>query len=117
MEKKKSNNLHDAHKILTVHLGGVTTSFHADTDVNVLKLFPTNQQNRLKDLVSQSFRLKKLNRIAVNLQQTISLFAVRYRNGVFLQRCAKLKSQFRKNQQEANQWLRIDNSISHGILS
>ena len=69
----------------------MTTSLDADTNVDILELFPANEQDRLEDLVTQGLRLQQLKRVAVDLQNTSALLAMSNSNCVFLRPKRKMR--------------------------
>uniref|UniRef100_A0A2M3ZMD1 Putative secreted peptide n=1 Tax=Anopheles braziliensis TaxID=58242 RepID=A0A2M3ZMD1_9DIPT len=67
-----------------VDLGDMTTTAHADTDVNTGELLLAQQQQRLLQLVAQDLRLNLIQRATVHTQQALSTLAVRNGGGRFL---------------------------------
>ena len=70
---------------LTEDLGGVTTTTHADADVNVLELVVANEEHRLENLVPHGLREEAIDGGSIDVKDTLSPLAVRDRDGVLLQ--------------------------------
>lgn len=73
-------------KVLTEDLGGVTTAAYFHADVDVLELVVAHKEHGLKDLVPHGLREEAINGVSVDVQDTLSLFAVRNRDGILLHR-------------------------------
>ncbi len=68
----------------TVQLRGVTATLDADADVHALESGGAQQQKRLHHLEAELLGLHKLDRAAVDLDETMSALAVGDSNGGFL---------------------------------
>jgi len=77
--KKKDQTLK-----LTEDLRSVTATAYLDADVNLLELVVANKEHGLEDLVPHGLREETINRVSVDVQNTLSPLAVSDRNGILL---------------------------------
>ena len=69
---------------LTEDLRSVTATAYLDADVNLLELVVANEEHGLEDLVPHGLREETINRVSVDIQDTLSPLAVRDRDGILL---------------------------------
>jgi len=67
-----------------IDLGGMTTTLHTDTDVDVSKSVFAEEKDRLLQLVGESSGLNQLKWATIDLDQTLSTLAVGHGSGGLL---------------------------------
>lgn len=67
-----------------VDLGCVSSSLHPEADVHILEAWASQQEERLKHLVSKDLRLDQLEWASIDLDQTTATLAVRHSHSCFL---------------------------------
>jgi hypothetical protein len=68
----------------SVHLGDVTSSLHANADINTLETIGSEEEERFLDLPAHGVGLDVLNGATVHLHNTFSFLAVGNSDGAFL---------------------------------
>ena len=80
----------------TVDLRGVTTAARAHANVDVGELLLAHQQHGLVDLGAQDLRLQQVQRLTVDLDQTLAALADGDGGGGFLNYYNQVSTDFRK---------------------
>jgi hypothetical protein len=79
------------------HLGSVSTTLHADADVNVGESASTEQKDRLVGLHAEHFRLEELDGASVDLDESLSALAQGHSNCGFLQITRKKRHDYQQS--------------------
>ena len=67
-----------------IHLSSVTTTLHADADIDILEASVAQKEHGLEDLEAEGLRLQELDGLTIDLDQSTTLLAVRNSDSGFL---------------------------------